>query len=873
MMTTLSPIREQFRSFEHVFLLKEKEKEYTLKIFDVSQKILLKKSFPKEQIDLSSVEKTSAIIPIFLENLIQNNLLPLEYSLKPKEMQDYKQTFSGIIQQFKPKVIVESKELDKFTCYLRGSIFKNPVIDPCGHTFEKEAIEEHLKKSLKCPMDQKKSITAQSLVPNLFLQQTIEEYQKQEPIVSFSLYKREKPNLAKLNLETARELVKEGEKQEALDCYAKAFKYTKKWPNYADIPALYESMQKKDKATLAYLYLTAYQLRDGQIEEAIQTLETCKKKELAPSLIDILLVQLLLELQQIQKAVDHILASKTLKENFAQAALLIQNILFRNPLLFDLYSSLADIATTQKEKSHIFLKGACHALIAQKYVEAEKLFDKALSHLPSSFLDQCIQLDLLKVQENSTLITRLEELASEYEKTKDDLLVLKVNKMLFQLTNKADRGEKIVQGYEKLQKKEKLVHWYKTLLFIYIESKEWKNAEGIALKALEHLNEAEHFPFYESLETVYSHWNDHKLGSIEIKLGQAYYKQGLFAKAEATYRKAYEKFHSFELSSELAKSLLAQKKIRESLIIYSEAANFSIQDKQLGPLDQCIAEIEKIDPSMKELDLQLRANLVTQRNILNLTNQLKNSEEAQKQLSQKLQGTEYELSKLKRNQGVKDFLVENPLKEECTGQSKEDIVLGSFSWDVSLGIKVSEPEMPVNLLEILNRKCPFMGHQGLRIHHTHELFLMPLISEGSLFLQSLQELPKLKKEKFSINNRTGIKDFMITEKTKSRWVLIARIDYDSISNFSGFAITQCEKYIKSCAERSSLQYEIAPFEYVLVNQLLSLRSKYKPSYSLYKDKQIISYFHDHDSLHLYPFSKHTITHKKTNLWVYAILKL
>lgn len=66
---------------------------------------------------------------------------------------------------------------DTFTCPLSlgKKIMKKPSVLTCGHSFEDNAIREHLTKSEKCPKCEKTSDG--TVVPNTSLQQTIEAWQ------------------------------------------------------------------------------------------------------------------------------------------------------------------------------------------------------------------------------------------------------------------------------------------------------------------------------------------------------------------------------------------------------------------------------------------------------------------------------------------------------------------------------------------------------------------------------------------------------------------------------------------------------------------------------------------------------------------------
>lgn len=62
---------------------------------------------------------------------------------------------------------------DIFSCPISYGILSDPVMDPCGHTFERVMIVEWLREHNHCPLS-RRPITTASLVPNLILRQALE---------------------------------------------------------------------------------------------------------------------------------------------------------------------------------------------------------------------------------------------------------------------------------------------------------------------------------------------------------------------------------------------------------------------------------------------------------------------------------------------------------------------------------------------------------------------------------------------------------------------------------------------------------------------------------------------------------------------------
>ncbi|MGH2612351.1 MAG: U-box domain-containing protein, partial [Rhabdochlamydiaceae bacterium] len=61
-------------------------------------------------------------------------------------------------------------------CAITQEYMNDPVIDPCGHTYEKEKIKEWLQEHETCPLSGK-HVNARSLIPNLMVHDITNELQ------------------------------------------------------------------------------------------------------------------------------------------------------------------------------------------------------------------------------------------------------------------------------------------------------------------------------------------------------------------------------------------------------------------------------------------------------------------------------------------------------------------------------------------------------------------------------------------------------------------------------------------------------------------------------------------------------------------------
>jgi tetratricopeptide (TPR) repeat protein len=624
-MTSLISIA-QCRTLTHVYLLKAKsEGEITLKIYDLFQKCLSKKTISLGLLGLNRAQALSdpfAVLEVFREKKLAR-LVQLENRYFIPTLEECLKNIQQLISHIKPKIVCENKELEKFMCPIMYAVFKDPVIDDHGHTFERDAIEKHRKTKNECPISRQ---PIYSLTPNRAVQVAIEEIQKQDPIPTFNLFKKQNAQLAASSLKMAQEFIEAQEYDEALGAYAKALQYTQEWSDYQKLPLLFEQMKQKDQALLAYLYLIQYQLQGRQFPEALKTAENCRSKNPELLQFNFLLIKLYQINQQTAKAIAFALevGEVLAKEHSQDAIPLYKQIILEDPYQLAAYPVLASLTKDPHEKAHILLKGACHAIQKKEYNLAYVFSQQAQELHPDSFIDRLVDLDLL-LQEKKPIEEELLHYAVIYEKKNLFALMVKSYRMLARLQYNPTYYEKIICGYDQLQKTAKAFQWNFHWLSLLMERKEWEQAEKVALQALERSKQKT--PLYEQLETIYTHWQNHKLSDLWGKLGKAYALDKQLNKAEKIYQKAFKQFNLFEHAAGLADVLIQQGKTAQGVQAYYEASSTAILENHLENLSLCVKGIKEADPKMQYLELSQRMHLLTQTRILELTSEVKSLKE------------------------------------------------------------------------------------------------------------------------------------------------------------------------------------------------------------------------------------------------------
>ncbi len=706
----------QCRTLTHTYFFIRTESSLTLRIYDLSQKCISKTTFSFSQLEISSKDQFSLSDPsMLLEKMRQKNLIPSESVPSIPTVEECLKDIEQIILQVKPKVLFESKELERFSC----------------------------------------------------------------PIPTFALFKKQNTHLAGSNLKMAQDCIAAEEYEEALNAYARAFQYTKDWSDYQQLPALFDLMKQKDKALLARLYLIQYQLQDKKVQDALQTVEQCRISY--PELIQIspLLIKLYRCTQQTSKVIDFGLsAGKDLTEKHPQEAILVyRQIIAEDPYQLRTYQSLASLLSDSCERAHIFLKGACHAVQKQDYHFARHYCMLAESLYEDSFIDRLIDLDILS-KEGKLFKEKLLQIATLYEKKNLPALMIKAFRMLAQLDYDPSYYEKIITGYDQIQKPEKALRWALSYLALLIEHKEWQQAEKVALQTLARTQQK--ISLYEKLETVYTNWHGHELNNLWGKLGNAYSQEGQLIQAEKTYQKAFSQFNSFEHAIALGDTLIKLDKKALGVQTYYQASSIALLKNRTEDLSLCVNSILKVDPDMAHLKLSQRMTLLTQTRLLEVSNQAKLLEKHVTELTKEvtlLRDTKIELTKKVK------FLEEkiDPPKIVFLPEEKKipimpSIAFGAAEWKKYFGDVGIEPPLPPNIEQILMGPCPIWPDK--KVHETHLLTLVPKAVNGiPLTLKSLGELVQkpLQGNATQYNNRFfNLGHYTDVPASASHWVLMSR---------------------------------------------------------------------------------------------------
>ncbi len=67
---------------------------------------------------------------------------------------------------------------DYMVCPLTKKLFVDPVMTSSGHTYEKEALEEHLRKNNNLDPVSRMEVDPRDLRPNIIAKKTAEDYKK-----------------------------------------------------------------------------------------------------------------------------------------------------------------------------------------------------------------------------------------------------------------------------------------------------------------------------------------------------------------------------------------------------------------------------------------------------------------------------------------------------------------------------------------------------------------------------------------------------------------------------------------------------------------------------------------------------------------------
>jgi len=294
-----------------------------------------------------------------------------------------------VIQKVKLGIPSENVDLKKFTCPINWNVPEDPVVTNCGHLYERVAIERVKGEDKPCPLCNTQ-ITI--LCPNYALKERIQNWQKEDPIPTFSNFEGADKESAVIHLNAAKKFEEKLKYKEAIKCYSEALRYIKSLKVYAAILPLYEKLGEKEKATLGRLYLSLYQIQAGNIPEAIETLKQCKSDTLK---LDPLVLGLTLQSRQSHEKIEEDLKLASTQTNTEDKIFIYKQIIAYAPVVLkrkrseetseyaphqlEAYKQLIPLITGTTEKRSLLLQAADLAHKAEQ-LDLEKSYRSEAEH-------------------------------------------------------------------------------------------------------------------------------------------------------------------------------------------------------------------------------------------------------------------------------------------------------------------------------------------------------------------------------------------------------------------------------------------------------------------------------------------------------------
>ncbi|MGA8164513.1 MAG: U-box domain-containing protein, partial [Waddliaceae bacterium] len=666
--------------------------------------------------------------------------------------------------------ITSPDQHDDLICPISQELFRDPVIDNHGHTFEKESIEEHFrhKGRQECPLSRE---TITSLAPNLLAKSMVNDLKEKSHIPTCDCFEKDNQNFAHHLMEQGRLFEEAEEYEEALESYAKALKYTKKSDSYASIPRLFEKQRDCERAALGYLYLAKYRVREGKFEQAIKSLQ--KACTLVPDCIESTHPLARCYLQTNPKEAAPLffkLGQHSLDKNHRERAIHYHECAVdADPDRPHSYEALADLYDRNSEKAHVYLRAALH-FFSEDQKQAELFCKRACSLYPEDFNAYFPYVELLNKQKRITeLVDLYKQLIALYEKRNAFQEVLECYKKLITIEEKPEYYKKITYLYLNQRQPEDALAWNLRWMNFHMGKEEWIEAEEVGNRAL-HLNDAS-IEILERLQTVYELANSDKLKPLLVRLGKAYEQKRQLVQAEKTYRIAWERFQDFKAYFSIAGILIHQDRRDEGLAVYKEIADHAYLEAEFSLVDRCYQAIKRIDPQLSSFSHHEKIAFATQRHVLHLNNQFRaEQEERAAAQEERIAAQQEEIRRLKeriedseklpvikeaKNKEIRaaeearlqelrvieekraQAIADARYEELRTGLSK--IAFGKADWERYFGEVEEEPPLTDDIKKILQGPCPFW--KGKRVEETHLLTFIPAMVNGiPLSLNYLEQL-------------------------------------------------------------------------------------------------------------------------------------
>ncbi len=269
--------------------------------------------------------------------------------------------------------------LKDLICPITQGFPNDPVVTNCGHLFGRAAIERWQNDGKPCALCQK---PLSRLTRVHALREFVETRLPKDLVLSCDHFKEPDRQLADGCLALAQQFIKRENYGGALDIYRKALEYTNASADYAAVPRLYDQLNEKEKASFSRVYLSSYQLREAKIQEAIETLESCKTDVLN---VRSLVTGLKLQLGASRENIESAMKEASDQKNPDDAVFIYKQILANAPDRLDAYERLIPLTKSLTERTGLLSKAAEVARSAQRPdLEAAFRNEAEMSRIPNA---------------------------------------------------------------------------------------------------------------------------------------------------------------------------------------------------------------------------------------------------------------------------------------------------------------------------------------------------------------------------------------------------------------------------------------------------------------------------------------------------------
>ena len=287
-----------------------------------------------------------------------HGLLPPQVSEPARSvLEDCIHRIESVIQQ--TKLGVPNETLGPIRCLITHDTPRDPVQTNCGPLFDRTAIEAWLKIKDSCPMCKTNN---PQIIPSFAIRELLEA---QIPILTCPQSHDLDPECAAECLDLARKRVDRADYKGALGFVSQALSYTNSPAgDYAMVPSLYDQLGAPEKAMLSRLFLSLYQLQEGKIQEAIDTLKQYDSSDLDLTPV---IVSLALQNGQSPETIKWAMIRALERNNPNDKVFIYKQIIAHVPDHLEAYQQLIPLIQDPAEKKALLLKAADAAHNTQQF--------------------------------------------------------------------------------------------------------------------------------------------------------------------------------------------------------------------------------------------------------------------------------------------------------------------------------------------------------------------------------------------------------------------------------------------------------------------------------------------------------------------------